>query len=124
MNETGSIQIKLFGRPEEFDPGPPEISSPNCFLILGAQGVVGFCQPRVDAFGLTNHVEVHWSRDDGVPVAGLLGELTNVSVRIAWVREGTLSSRGSRNCQAVLRFASSTNCETANLLVRSMARKR
>ena len=41
-------------------------------------GMVGLCQPMLDLVGLTDHVEVHRPGIDGVPVAGLLGELDSI----------------------------------------------
>ena len=40
--------------------------------------MVGFRQTMLDPVGLTDHVEAHWPRINGVPVAGLLGELNAI----------------------------------------------
>ena len=45
-------------------------------------------------------------------------------VSIVWILQGTASSTASGNSQAVLRFALSNSCTTANLLVRSRAKNR
>ncbi len=40
--------------------------------------MVGFRQAMFDPVGLTDHVKAHWPRINGVPVAGLLGELNAI----------------------------------------------
>ena len=57
---------------------PRESDLPDRFLILGPPGMVGLCQPMLDAICLADHVEPHEPRDDGVLIARLLCELDTV----------------------------------------------
>ena len=49
-------------------------------LAIGPR-MVRFCEPMFDPVRLTDHVEPHRPRDDGVSVARLLGELDAVAPR-------------------------------------------
>ena len=59
---------------------PRENSPPDCFLVLVAPRVVGLGLPVLDAVRLTDHVEAHWPRADGVAVPGLLSELNTAAI--------------------------------------------
>ena len=53
-----------------------ETVPPDCYLLLMAQRMVQLGQSVVNAVGLADLVEAHWPESDGVPLPGLLGDLT------------------------------------------------
>ena len=86
--------------------------------------VVWLCEAVLDVVRLTDHFEAHLPRPGGVTVARLLGELDAV------VGQDRVDPVRHRFQQVFQEFPSrppvslSTNCVTANLIVRSMPTNR